>query len=261
MADTLTINVRDMTVPIGNNINIAVINQPNPVTGYTATKEQILDLLNFPKYMIKETATGTVIDGTNYYDYFPEPGSVSGDVYTKEEVNALMTTKQDVLQYDSYPTEDSEKSVKSGGIYSYVNSSVATNTANFIGTFASVDELEAYTGDVTNNDYAFVVSVDADGNTVYKRYKYNAENETWNFEYDLNNSSYTAAEWATIQSGLTAQDKTNLDDHLTNYSNPHAVTAAQLGLGDVNTILTPISEDAYEQLPEKDKSLYFVYEN
>ena len=40
----------------------------------------------------------------------------------------------------------------------FVNSSIATNTANFIGTFASVSDLEAYSGTVTNNDYAFVVN-------------------------------------------------------------------------------------------------------
>jgi hypothetical protein len=51
----------------------------------------------------------------------------------------------------------------------------------------------------------------ADG-VVYNRYKYNAETSTWNFEYALNNSSYTAAEWATIQSGFTADDKTNLNN-------------------------------------------------
>ena len=40
----------------------------------------------------------------------------------------------------------------------FVNSSIASNTANFIGTFSSVAELEAYTGTVTNNDYAFVTN-------------------------------------------------------------------------------------------------------
>lgn len=40
----------------------------------------------------------------------------------------------------------------------FVNSSISTNTANFIGTFASVSDLESYSGTVTNNDYAFVVN-------------------------------------------------------------------------------------------------------
>lgn len=40
----------------------------------------------------------------------------------------------------------------------FVNSSISTNTANFIGTFATVTALNAYAGTVTNNDYAFVVN-------------------------------------------------------------------------------------------------------
>ena len=40
----------------------------------------------------------------------------------------------------------------------FVNSSIATNTAYFIGTFSSVTDLRAYAGTVTNNDYAFVIN-------------------------------------------------------------------------------------------------------
>lgn len=86
----------------------------------------------------------------------------------------------------------------------FVNSSIATNTANFIGTFNSVAELEAYTGTVTNNDYAFVIVTDAQGNTAYDRYKYSGDTEQWMFEYELNNSSFTAVQWAAINSGITS---------------------------------------------------------
>jgi hypothetical protein len=87
---------------------------------------------------------------------------------------------------------------------SFVNSSIATNTANFIGTFNSVAELEAYSGTLTNNDYAFVVTTDSAGNTLYDRYKYNGSE--WLFEYELNNSSFTAAQWSAINSGITSSD-------------------------------------------------------
>ena len=85
----------------------------------------------------------------------------------------------------------------------FVNSSISTNTANFIGTFNSVAELEAYTGTVTNNDYAFVISTDTAGNTVYNRYKYNSTTPEWLFEYALNNSSFTSDQWAAINSNVT----------------------------------------------------------
>ena len=85
----------------------------------------------------------------------------------------------------------------------FVNSSISTNTANFIGTFQSVAELEAYSGTKTNNDYAFVETTDTAGNTFYDRYKYNSTTQEWVFEYELNNSSFTAAQWAAINSGCT----------------------------------------------------------
>ena len=88
----------------------------------------------------------------------------------------------------------------------FVNSSIATNTAYFIGTFNSVAELEAYSGPLTNNDYAFVATTDAAGNTLYDRYKYNADTQQWIFEYELNNSSFTAAQWESINSGITSGD-------------------------------------------------------
>lgn len=90
----------------------------------------------------------------------------------------------------------------------FVNSSIATNTAYFIGTFNSVAELEAYSGTLTNNDYAFVATTDSAGNTLYDRYKYNADTQQWIFEYELNNSSFTAQQWASINSGITSGDVT-----------------------------------------------------
>lgn len=114
----------------------------------------------------------------------------------------------------------------------FVNSSIATNTANFIGTFNSVAELEAYSGTLTNNDYAFVVGTDGDGNTVYDRYKYTTATTpaSWVFEYELNNSSFTAAQWAAINSGATStnigQIATNTSDISSLQSNKLDVTTA-----------------------------------
>ena len=125
----------------------------------------------------------------------------------------------------------------------FVNSSIATNTANFIGTFNSVAELEAYSGTVTNNDYAFVVVTDSAGNTAYDRYKYTTATTpaSWVFEYELNNSSFTATQWAAINSGANttnigqiATNTTTISNHIGNTNNPHNVTKAQVGLGNVD---------------------------
>lgn len=83
----------------------------------------------------------------------------------------------------------------------FVNSSIATATAAFKGTFDTLAELTAVTAD--NNDYGFVVGTDTAGNTVYNRYKFNGT--TWEFEYALNNSSFTSEQWAAINSGITAE--------------------------------------------------------
>lgn len=88
----------------------------------------------------------------------------------------------------------------------FVNSSISTATATFKGTYNSVAELEQVTADA--NDYAFVISTDSAGNTVYNRYKYS--NGSWLFEYALNNSSFTAAQWAAISSGITSGDVAKL---------------------------------------------------
>lgn len=81
----------------------------------------------------------------------------------------------------------------------FVNSSISTATATFKGTFNSVNSLP--TTGIDLNDYAFVVGKDAAGNTQYSRYKYNGSK--WEFEYVLNNSSFTADQWSAINSGIT----------------------------------------------------------
>lgn len=85
----------------------------------------------------------------------------------------------------------------------FVNSSISTNTAYFRGTYESISELP--TTGVTNNDYAFIVIYDEEVPSQvkqYDRYKYNGT--AWVYEYTLNNSSFTAAQWAAIQSGITS---------------------------------------------------------
>lgn len=84
----------------------------------------------------------------------------------------------------------------------FVNSSVTTNTANFLGTYTTLADIEAIQNP-TNNDYAFLETTDQAGNTLYDRYKYNATDNEWLFEYELNNSGFSASQWATINSGLT----------------------------------------------------------
>ena len=129
----------------------------------------------------------------------------------------------------------------------FVNSSISTATADFKGTYNSLQDLEQVTANA--NDYAFVIATDADGNTVYKRYKW-VDGSGWAWEYDLNNSSFTAAQWAAIQSGITAALVTKLTDLPTNAElNQRINTAITTALGqyytktEIDTALTAINTD------------------
>lgn len=113
----------------------------------------------------------------------------------------------------------------------FVNSSIASSTATFRGTFETINDLP--TSNVKKNDYAFVIAV-SNGNPEYQRYKYNGE--AWAFEYTLNNSSFTSKQWAAITSGITTDKVSSYDTHIFNKSNPHGVTKAQVGLENVENV-------------------------
>lgn len=122
------------------------------------------------------------------------------------------------------------------GDKAFINSSIATATASFMGTYDVVDDLELTISathaqieaalktkiaskNPDNNDYAFVSfpdPVEAGQITKFERYKYTDSDSAWHYEFVLNNSSFTAAQWAAINSGITAalvaQITTNKND-------------------------------------------------
>ena len=80
----------------------------------------------------------------------------------------------------------------------FVNSSIATNTATFQGTFNSLEELQKVTADI--NDYANVITIEND-NTFYNRYTHDGKN--WIFNFKINTTTFTAEQWKAINSGIT----------------------------------------------------------
>ena len=102
----------------------------------------------------------------------------------------------------------------------FVNSSISTATAEFRGTVENLDDLNNLTADI--NDYAFYKHKDENGNTVFDRYKFT---DKWEYEYTLNNSSFTAEQWATINSGITKNSIPTTTSELINDSN-FATTSA-----------------------------------
>ena len=74
MADTLTINVRDIRYSDTVHVRIPIINKTNPCFGYDATEDQIRQLMSIPNYEIRDAATGVIINGHNLQEYFPGGG-------------------------------------------------------------------------------------------------------------------------------------------------------------------------------------------
>ena len=123
----------------------------------------------------------------------------------------------------------------------FVNSSVATNTATYRGSFNLVTDLSLTTSATheqvaaaialklaslvppvvpDNNDYCFAL-VPTSSETPTEilrvdRYKFvvsesgGTTTRAWEYEFTLNNSSFTAEQWASINSGITAADVSKL---------------------------------------------------
>ena len=117
----------------------------------------------------------------------------------------------------------------------FVNSSIATNTAYFKGTFNIVDDLKLSrtatheqvataiankVTDATNNDYSFVAIPNETITTEidqYDRYKFNGT--SWAYEFTLNNSSFTASQWDAINSGISSNDVSQITTNKSSITN------------------------------------------
>lgn len=146
-----------------------------------------------------------------------------------EELRAKAAEKQNADDIDAI-----EEKIPSGAsssdklaTESYVNDKVATDSATFRGTFNLVSDLglvpsathsqiaaALLTAIATadNNDYAFVqVPTFVETPTqIAKIERYKFDGSAWAFEYDLNNSGFTASQWAAINSGITSGDVSKL---------------------------------------------------
>lgn len=176
---------------------------------------------------------------------------------TSREAASNKKTSINVSSNTDFPT--------SKAVADFVNSSIATATAEFLGTYDVVADLGLTTSATnaqistalgthtwpsgvtpTNQDYVFV-SVDDPGTTTdsaeYRRFKYNGT--AWIYEYTLNNSSFTQAQWDAINSGVTATFVQNAvtgvkgGNESTYRTGQVNITKANIGLGNVaNTNIT-----------------------
>ena len=197
----------------------------------TAEKNKLAGLSNYDDSVITEDITNlennkvdkvtgkalSTNDFTNAYKTKLDGLSNYDDTKVKSDISSLSTNKADkssVTAIDGRVTTIEGK-IPTLASQDFVNSSIATATATFKGTYDEFADLKSVSAD--ENDYAFVENTDSAGNKLYKRYKY--VDGAWVFEYDLNNSSFTANQWATINSGVTASDRQSFVDNITEVGN------------------------------------------
>ncbi len=203
-----------------------VSNKPKVNNVELVGNKSLADLGIKQTYNKSDIGLGNVDNIRQYSENNPPPypvNSVNGQTGT-----VVIDTHDDLI-----PTQAS--STNKLTTENFVNSTVATSTATFRGTYNSLAELEQVTAD--ENDYGFVVGTDSAGNTVYNRYKY--ASGTWVFEYALNNSSFTAAQWEAIQSGITSllvgQITTNKNDITT-------LGSTKANVSDIPTSVTDLTD-------------------
>lgn len=119
----------------------------------------------------------------------PIPGYI-----TKEEL------KKDIEDINAkIPAEASEENQLADK--QYTNDGISTATADFKGTFTTLEAMNAVTGN--RNDYAYYVHSDAHGNEIYDRYKW-VVGTGWTYEYTMNQVAAYKDVW--IGAGATASD-------------------------------------------------------
>lgn len=170
----------------------------------------------------------TSSDGTNVQVKVTEAnGNITAVNITTDNTESKSNKKQsiDSTSETEYPS--------SKAVANFVNSSVATATAKFLGNFTLTDlnlsygatnaqieaKLDAYSWPSgttpTNNDYVYVEIENPQTTGIddeVRRFKFNGTG--WAYEYTLNNSSFTADEKAAIDSGITATAVSNYNSHI-----------------------------------------------
>ena len=191
-------------------------------SGFTADQWNALNSGITSGLVAKLTALPTSADLT----------AIFANIYTKSETNGVVATETQRAQNAEQANADEIDAIEAKipadasaqnklASEQYVNSSVATNTANFKGAYNLVTDLSLTTAatreqiatalagaisQADNNDYCFVQIPTSDATPTeiasVERYKFNGT--AWAFEYALNNSGFTSAQWNALNSGITS---------------------------------------------------------
>jgi len=197
----------------------------------------------------------------------PAQASTDNKLADKNFVNSSISTNTSYFigTFESVAELEAYLGTVTNNDYAFVINSVVTNNGNDWATFS---ELDAYSKTLlTNFDYAWVVNGskfdlyrfdiigqtwelrienthkdDVTLNTAYNRYKatVSGEDVSWDYEYTLNNSSFTAKQWAAINSGITSSLVTQIGTNTNNISSLQSDKQPK-------TLVTPITVEGTQQ--------------
>ncbi len=164
-------------------------------------------------------------------------GNIEGNIEDQTDLNNILTGLDNDITAVENDVDDIQDLIPAQATVNnqladkdFVNSSIATSTATFRETYNIVTDLHLSTSAThqqvatalgntisvaDNNDYCFV-EIPTDDLTPTEtlqvdRYKYNGS--SWSFEYTLNNSGYTSAQWNAINSGISSGKVATYDDY------------------------------------------------
>lgn len=247
------LSATDTTYSAGTGIsfNGTTINHSNSISAGTAGTSSATSGATIDVPYITYDAQGHITGkGTHVHTITNLPSSALPDASTTAKGAVILVRAENLSPADTSITVPTEAKMEQ-----FVNSSIATNTAYFLGTYdveslgltdsathaQVVTKLNAKTSweggrTPSNNDYCFVyfdLSQDPGNVDKYERYKY--DGTTWAYEYTLNNSSFTSAQWATINSLVTNSS--------VGTNNPRGIDVTDIlsHIADT-TIHTPVSE-------------------
>ncbi len=193
-----------------------------------------------------------------------ELDALFANIYTKSETNSAIgaeeTRARAAEQQNAGDIDIIESKIPAAASSSnqladkaFVNSTVATSTATYRGSYNLVSDLSlnvdataqqiatALSGAIVNadnNDYCFVQipTSNATPTVIARVDRYKYDGTDWAFEYSLNNSGFTAAQWDALNSGITSGLVTKLGDLPTNAELSALLLGKQNVIADLDAI-------------------------
>ena len=189
-----------------------------------------------------ECIGSTEVDLTNYYTKSQTDSTITA------AINAALASYSTTAQVGTLISTAINSALAAYATKEYVSSQVQEYAGTFRGTYNTLADLEATTGN-HHNDYAWVQVTDSDGDNDYDRYKYNGS--AWVFEYRLNNTHFSTAELASIRSGMTTAKREKLDALPTNSELTTKINAltrhTRLTDFDLNTLKQAVADQNLEK--------------